>query len=267
MCIDLYVDKKIVYTDCAQNQDIIPSPSTVIPSSTPNSNTVPPVPYAPSPSIVPSPSIPSTVPSPSTVPYAPSPSTVSAIVPSPTPSPVTEHIPTGIVPSVVPSTVPSPYTASNVPSVTSPATNVVIDGYSLVTPSANTRTNTTMSPSSSNSSNMSMPFAENGSEFIHPEDNWTTILGIVAATVLPALFLCILAYKKKPKKCKKPNKVQPEMMKKKTRCCGCKKKPKLPQMKPYEDQPPLPVTEPVEENTYEPSAPPISLPPTPKGTE
>ena len=267
MCIDLYVDKVLVYTDC------VPSP---VPSPVPN---VPSPVHSSTPRIVPSPSIvpsstsspvprptPSPVPSPSIVPSSTSsPVPSPSIVPSSTLSPVFSTVPSIV--STVPSPVPSSYIISNVPSVTSPATNVIIDGYSLVTPSANTRTNTTTSPSSSNS-NMSVPFGENGSEFIHTE-NWTTTLGIVAATVLPTLLICILAYKKKPKKCKKiPNKVQPEMIKKKkTRFCGCcKKKTKLPDMKPYENQPPLPLSEPVEESLHEPSAPPISLPPTPKGT-
>ena len=191
MCIDLYVDKILVYSDCD-----VPSPST--------------------------------------------PSPVPSIVPS-------------IVQSIVPSTVPIHYT----PNISSPSPTTIVNGIvnHLDTPSAMPIINTTISPSSSNFSNMTQPLNENSSEFI--EHEILTMICIVLATVLPTLFICILIYKKKPKKCKKiPNKVQPEMMKKKKKkCCRCcKEEPQLPEKQTrstttgtYMNQPPLP----------------ISLPPTP----
>ena len=215
MCIDLYVDKVLVYSNC------MPSPSPVS-------------------SLVPSP-----VPSPSS---APSPvSHVPSTVPSPTPSPVPN--------------VPSPYSMNNTPSsMANPETNVMSDGYSLTTPSIVAMTKTTMSPSSSNSSNMTDPFGDSVPVFIENHGLATVI--IVIATVLPTLLICILVYKKRPTKCKKPNKVQPEKMKKKKCCqcchCCCKDKPHLPgkpisstTTRTYLNQPPLP----------------ISLPPTPRETE
>lgn len=226
MCIDLYVDKVLVYTDC------VPVPS--------------PVPSVPS--------VPSPVPSP------------TSSVPSPVPSPVLS-----IVPSPVSSIVPSPYVTSNIPSsIPSPATNVISDGYSLITPSIVATTKTMMTPSSSNSSNMTEPYGDNGSPFIQDNQEWMNIVAVVLAVTLPALFICILVYKKKPKKCKKiPNKVQPERMKKKKKkSCCCKDEPQIPEKQnrstttgTYLNQPPLPVEEPVYEGT--PSAPAMSLPPTP----
>ena len=216
MCIDLYVDKVLVYTDC------VPVPSPV-------------------PSVL---NVPSPVPSPTS--SVPSPSIVSSLIPSP-----------------VSSIVPSPYVISNIPSsIPSPATNVISDGYSLITPSIVATTKTMMTPSSSNSSNMTEPYGDNGSPFIQDNREWVNIVTVVLAVTLPALFICILVYKKKPKKCKKiPNKVQPERMKKKKKkcchccqCCCCKDAPKLPTKQTrstttgtYLNQPPLP----------------ISLPPTP----
>ena len=202
MCIDLYVDKVLVYTDC------VPVPS--VPSPEPN---VPnPEPSVPSPELS---------------------------VPSPEPS----------VPSPVPS-VPSPYAINTPSSIARPETNVIIDGYSLITPSSMPIMNTIMSPSSSNSSNMSMPFARNGSEFIQ-EQGWMSIAIVVTATVLPALLICILVYKKKPRKCKNSNKVQPENLKKKQCCKCCKKEPQLPVKQDrstttgtYLNQPPLPLSSP-----------------------
>lgn len=197
MCIDLYVDKVLVYTDC------VPVPS--------------PVPSVPSP--------------------VPSPSIVSSFIPSPV---------SGIA--------PSPYVTSNIPSsIPSPATNVISDGYSLITPSIVATTKTMMTPSSSNSSNVTEPYGDNGSPFIHDYHELTTILTVVFAIALPILFICILVYKKKPKKCKKiPNKVQPENIKKKKKtCCHCccKDKPHLPDKQTrstttgtYLNQPPLPLS-------------------------
>ena len=149
-------------------------------------------------------------------------------------------------------------------SIPSPATNVSSAGYSLITPSIVATTKTMMTPSSSNSSNMTEPYGDNGSPFIRVDHEMMTIITIVLAITLPILFICILVYKKKPKKCKKiPNKVQPEKMKKKEKCCHCchcccKDKPHLPgkpisstTTRTYSNQPPLP----------------ISLPPTPHDTE
>ena len=202
MCIDLYVDKVLVYSDCAPSPNV-PSPYT------PNSSTIP--------SPEPSPSIPSPAPS-----------------PEPSPS----------IPSPVPSLVPSPYTESSSPStIPSPVMDAITDGYSLTTPSMVATTKTMMTPSSSNSSNMTDPFG--GNEIIYIYD-WTTPAAVIAATLLPAIFLCILAYKKKPKKCKKPNKVQPESLKKKPCCQCCKKEPLIPVKHTstttgtYINQPPLP---------------------------
>ena len=212
MCIDLYVDKVLVYTDC------VPSPE---PSLAPGIIPI----ILPSPSTVPDPSVPS-----------PSLSVPSPESPSPEPS--------------VPSPVPSPYAMNNTPSsIPSPETNVIIDGYSLMTPSSIPITNTMNSPSSSNSSNMSI--ANNGSKFIHTEQGWISIVIVIAATVLPALFICILVYKKKPRKCKNSNKVQPEHLKKKQCCKCCKKEPRLPVKQDrstttgtYLNQPPLPLSPP-----------------------
>lgn len=187
MCIDLYVDKVLVYTDC--------------------------------------------VPVPSPVPNVPSPSIVSSLIPSP-----------------VSSLVPSPYIMSNTPSsIPRPATNVISDGYTLITPSAMPIMNTTISPSSSNSSNMTEPYGDNGSPFIQDNREWVNIVAVVLAIALPVLFICILVYKKKPKKCK--SKIQPEGMKKKKKKCCCKGEPHLPEKQTrstttgtYLNQPPLPVS-------------------------
>ena len=197
MCIDLYVDKVLVYSDCA------PSPS------------------------------------------VPSPYTPSSTIPSPEPSVPSPYTPSSTIPSV-PSPVPSPYTLSSSPStIPSPVMDAITDGYSLTTPSMVATTKTMMTPSSSNSSNMTDPFS--GNEFIYIYD-WSTPAAVIAATLLPAIFLCILAYKKKPKKCKKPNKVQPESLKKKPCCQCCKKQPLIPvnhtstTTGTYLNQPPLPTT-------------------------
>ena len=146
--------------------------------------------------------------------------------PSPVPSPVSH------VPSTVPSTVPSPYTGSSTPSATpsaipSPVMDAIVDGYSLTTPSIIATTKTIMIPSSSNSSNMTDLFEDSVPDFIE-NHGLATVIIVIAATVLPTLFICILVCKKRPKKCKKPNKVQPTNIKKKKPCClHCSEAPKV----------------------------------------
>jgi hypothetical protein len=97
-------------------------------------------------------------------------------------------------------------------------------------------------------------------EFI---DN-VTIVGIIVATVVPILLLCVLACRK----CRRQRRVQPVKCKKKKKSCCCKDEPQLPEKQnrstttgTYLNQPPLPVEEPVYQGT--PSAPAMSLPPTP----
>ena len=183
MCIDLYVDKVLVYTDC--------------------------------------------------VPDTPSP------VPSPMPIPSVFAIPN------------LNYTPST--SSPSPNTTPIVNGIDnhLETPSAMPIMNTTISPSSNNASNMTefQDSMDASSEFI---DN-VTIAGIVLATVMPILLLCILVYRR----CRRQSRVQPVQCKKKKKSCCCKDDPTLPEKQTrstttgtYLNQPPLP----------------MSLPPTPRET-
>ena len=171
------------------------------------------------------------------------PSTVPSTVPSPVPSPV---------PSTVPSSVPSPYTESSSPSaIPSPVMDAIVDGYSLTTPSIIATTKTIMTPSSSNSSNMTDPFGESVPDFIE-NHGLATVIIVITATVLPTLLMCILVWKKRPKRCKKPNKVQPTNMKKNKPCClCCSEEPKI-----------IKQEQSTSTGTYL-----ITLPPTPRDTE
>ena len=258
MCIDLYRDKILVYSDC-----LTPSPTSPTPSPTsPTSLTSPTSPTSPTPILV------------STSVVAPSHS-------SPTPSPTS---PTSPTPSLVSTSVVAPshsnfsllnYTPSSSnpsPVITPSITGIVND---LETPSATPIINTTMSPSSSNSSNMTLPY--NGTSLAYIEDS-TAALTIVIIVSSLVLILCIFACMQR---CKKNKKVTPMQIKhkkpctkKSCKCClccrSCEKAPQVPNKPPditikartYVNQPPLP-----EESIYSfegtPSAPAMSLPSTP----
>lgn len=206
MCIDLYVDKILVYTDCAPSPVTIPSvPVFAIPnlSYTSNSN-------------------------------------------SPSPMP-TINISSSYTPN------------SNSPSPNTTPTVNGIDNH-LETPSAMPIMNTTISPSSSNFSNMT-EFHDPTSEFIQT----VTIVGIVLSIVVPVLILCLLVCRR----CRGQTRVQPvQCQKKKKSCCECfNEKPTLKVMRPYVNQPPLPVEDLGEIYEGTPSAPALSLPPTPVNTQ
>lgn len=224
MCIDLYVDKVLVYTDC------LPSPD---------------------------------------APLAPHPAPASHVV---------AHIPSPVTPSPTPelADVPSPsssdfyYTPSsskNSPVITPSTTDT--DSV-LETPSATATINTTMSPSSSNSSNMSLPSNDSNTAYIEDHTAALTIVIVVSSLVL---LLCAFACRKR---CKK--KVKPVHVKKKPQCtkpcckCSrcCEKNAPLPN-KPtisththtYVNQLP---EESVDSIQGTPSAPALSLPPTPRNS-
>ena len=119
---------------------------------------------------------------------------------SPAPSaPSPEPSPAPSVPSPV-----SPVPHATAPSsMNTPATSVTTDGYSLTTPSIIAMTNTTMSPSSSNSS---MPFGSSVPHFI--EDSYIVVMAIA----IPIIVMCALVFTKSPRKCGQNRKVQPDTL-------------------------------------------------------
>ena len=189
MCIDIYVDKVLVYTDCVVST---PSPLSATPS-----------PLSPiiSPSIIP---IFHDI-------YVPSSSQIYTFAPS--------------------SINPSP----------SPIQSIIGMDNVLETPSAITIINTTISPSSSNPSNMSVP--SNGT-YPHYIEDHATVLNIVIVVASLVLLLCIFACKDR---CKQ-KKVAPLHVEYKKRCKCYKKNPTLTEKpsetpthtRPYTNQPPLP---------------------------